>query len=148
MLISELRALLEAHNVPFREWKPAPVRRLQALHTQVASGEVVYLAFNVENHSNVTESSDKDVLDGNKVALSADLYGYDEMKKYQETFEISSSPSRGGVTRSQYLPLILIQEMYLVVPSRYTAKLIETMINKGLGDRDMSFRAPEIGKVF
>ncbi len=41
MLISELRALLEAHNVPFREWKPAPVRRLQALHTQVASGEVV-----------------------------------------------------------------------------------------------------------
>ncbi len=66
--------------------------------------------------------------------------------RYFEAVEQSAKYTEYDVAVHRYQH-IFIENVYVLVPSSYSQKSLEKMIEAGLGDRDFSYKVPKIVKI-
>ncbi|MFH0920703.1 MAG: hypothetical protein V1913_10095, partial [Fibrobacterota bacterium] len=112
----------------------------------------IYLEYNIDVPGRFIRPTSKTNLDLLNHALSPDLLSLGERKAYNETYTSTVSRNRTGdmdmAVSTSVSAEIVIDYLYIIVPSSFNEKRLLDLFNTGLGSLDFSYKAPAIKKIF
>ena len=151
---------LISHDIPVLcEWYPkgapkdngfALFYRYKLVHCPSSMGaatldkdnECVYLEHNLDYPGRIVRQLSKSRVDMNENPLSADLLSLEEKRAYDAIYKPNVAE------RHNYYDWMYIDNLYVVLPPSYDTDRLSKLIEKGIADRDFSYKMPKIVRLF